>query len=46
MLVRISKAKVNELSNITPEIASAAALGIRSLQFEDLTYQSLNSFKN
>jgi len=40
-----SKAKVNELSNITPEIASAAALGIRSLQFEDLTYQSLNSLK-
>jgi methyl-accepting chemotaxis protein len=41
-----SKAKVNELSNITPQIANAAALGIRSLQFEDLTYQSLNSLKS
>ncbi|MFT6086608.1 MAG: methyl-accepting chemotaxis protein [Glaciecola sp.] len=40
-----SKVKVNELSNVTPQIANAAAVGIRSLQFEDLTYQSLNSLK-
>jgi methyl-accepting chemotaxis protein len=40
-----SKIKINELSNITPQIANAAAVGIRSLQFEDLTYQSLNSLK-
>lgn len=40
-----SKLKVIELSDITPQIANAAAVGIRSLQFEDLTYQSLNSLK-
>ena len=40
------KAKVQELSNISPQIANAAALGIRSLQFDDLTYQSLNSLKS
>jgi methyl-accepting chemotaxis protein len=40
------KAKVQELSNLSPQIANAAALGIRSLQFDDLTYQSLNSLKS
>lgn len=37
--------KVDKLSIIAPQIAEAAALGIRSLQFEDLTYQALNSLK-
>ena len=40
------KAKVQQLSNLSPQIANAAALGIRSLQFDDLTYQSLNSLKS
>ncbi|WP_274377761.1 methyl-accepting chemotaxis protein [Brumicola nitratireducens] len=40
------KAKVQELSSLSPQIANAAALGIRSLQFDDLTYQSLNSLKS
>lgn len=40
-----SKEKVRELSNISPRLADAAALGIRSLQFDDLTYQALNSLK-
>lgn len=38
-------AKVEELSTLNPKIADAAALGIRSLQFEDLTYQTLHSIK-
>jgi methyl-accepting chemotaxis protein len=33
------------LSILAPKIANATALGIRSLQFEDLTYQVLNSLK-
>lgn len=37
--------KVKQLSVIAPQIADAAALGIRSLQFEDLTYQALQSLK-
>ncbi len=41
-----NKQKIHELSNISPQIANAAALGIRSLQFDDLTYQSLNSLKS
>jgi len=38
--------KIEKLSVIAPQIADAAALGIRSLQFEDLTYQALHSLKN
>lgn len=41
-----SKAKVQQLSTLSPQIANAASLGIRSLQFDDLTYQSLNSLKS
>ncbi len=37
--------KVEQLSVIAPQIDDAAALGIRSLQFEDLTYQALHSLK-
>ena len=40
------KAKVQQLSTLSPQIANAASLGIRSLQFDDLTYQSLNSLKS
>jgi methyl-accepting chemotaxis protein len=40
-----SSEKVRELSNISPKLEDAAALGIRSLQFDDLTYQALNSLK-
>ncbi len=40
------KEKIQELSNLSPQIANAAGLGIRSLQFDDLTYQSLNSLKS
>ena len=36
---------VTKLEAISPQIASAVALGVQSLQFEDLTYQSLNSLK-
>jgi hypothetical protein len=36
---------VAELYLLTPQIANAKALGIRSLQFENLTYQALNSLK-
>ena len=34
-----------ELLEISPKIEDAVALGVRSLQFEDLTYQALNSLK-
>ena len=36
---------VDQLKALTPEIEQAVSLGIRSLQFEDLTFQSLNSLK-
>jgi ribosomal protein S17E len=38
-----AKALIDELINITPRITEAVFLGIRSLQFEDLTRQSLES---
>ena len=41
-----AKAVVDELVNITPKITEAVFLGIRSLQFEDLTRQSLESLQN
>lgn len=34
---------VEELASIAPQIADAATTGVRALQFEDLTYQSLDS---
>lgn len=37
---------VEELANMAPQIANAVSLGIMSLQFEDLTRQSLNSLQN
>ena len=36
---------VDQLKALTPEINNAVSLGVRSLQFEDLTFQSLNSLK-
>jgi methyl-accepting chemotaxis protein len=36
---------VKELAGLSPEISDTVALGIRSLQFEDLTNQSLSSLK-
>ena len=40
-----AKVVVDELINLTPKITEAVFLGIRSLQFEDLTRQSLESLK-
>ncbi|MBU2892574.1 chemotaxis protein [Colwellia sp. D2M02] len=37
--------RVDELSAISPQIVEAVGLGIRSLQFEDLTRQSLESLQ-
>jgi methyl-accepting chemotaxis protein len=37
---------VEELSSISPQITHAVALGVRSLQFEDLACQALTSLKN
>ena len=37
---------VQSLERISPLISDAVASGIRSLQFEDLTYQSLHSLKH
>jgi methyl-accepting chemotaxis protein len=37
--------QLTELLEISPKIEDAVALGVRSLQFEDLTYQALNSLK-
>lgn len=34
---------VEELASIAPQITNAATTGVRALQFEDLTYQSLDS---
>lgn len=36
---------VEELANMAPQIINAVSLGIMSLQFEDLTRQSLNSLQ-
>ena len=36
---------VTELGQMAPQINDSVALGVRSLQFEDLTYQSLDSLK-
>jgi len=36
---------VEELSNMAPQITNAVSLGVMSLQFEDLTRQSLNSLQ-
>lgn len=40
-----TNASVDELANIGPKIIEAVSLGIRSLQFEDLTGQSLQSLQ-
>ena len=37
---------IEALEHISPQINEAVGLGIRSLQFEDLAYQSLNSLKH
>lgn len=37
---------VDNLVKLGPKISDTVALGIRSLQFEDLTYQSLDSLKS
>jgi methyl-accepting chemotaxis protein len=37
---------VEELAELSPKITDTVALGIRSLQFEDLTHQALSSLKN
>lgn len=39
-------AQLIELLDISPKIEDAVAIGVRSLQFEDLTYQALNSLKD
>jgi methyl-accepting chemotaxis protein len=41
-----SALNIEILRGIAPQIENTTALGIRSLQFEDLTYQSLNSLKS
>ena len=38
--------QLTELLEISPKIEDAVALGVRSLQFEDLTYQALNSLRD
>ncbi|MFD2166508.1 methyl-accepting chemotaxis protein [Thalassotalea euphylliae] len=38
-----TKEAVEKLAHISPQISDTASLGVRSLQFEDLTYQSLDS---
>jgi len=40
-----AKEIIEKLRNITPKINDAVALGVRSLQFEDLTRQSLGSLQ-
>lgn len=40
-----TNASVEELSQLAPKITDAVALGVRSLQFEDLTRQSLQSLQ-
>ena len=37
---------VERLSEIAPQMSDTAAVGVRSLQFEDMTYQSLDSLTN
>jgi methyl-accepting chemotaxis protein len=41
-----TNAIVEELAEISPKIVGTVAIGIRSLQFEDLTCQTLSSLKN
>jgi methyl-accepting chemotaxis protein len=41
-----TNAIVEELAEISPKIAETVAIGIRSLQFEDLTCQTLSSLKD
>jgi methyl-accepting chemotaxis protein len=41
-----TNAIVEELTEISPKIVGTVAIGIRSLQFEDLTCQTLSSLKN
>jgi methyl-accepting chemotaxis protein len=41
-----TNAIVEELAGISPKIAETVAIGIRSLQFEDLTSQTLSSLKD
>ncbi|NQZ90456.1 MAG: chemotaxis protein [Colwellia sp.] len=41
-----TNAIVEELANISPRIADTVSICIRSLQFEDLASQTLNSLKN
>ncbi len=42
---RQTSAGVEKLSMISPKINEAVSIGVRSLQFEDLTFQALNSLK-
>jgi methyl-accepting chemotaxis protein len=37
---------IEELAGLSPKIAETVAIGIRSLQFEDLTHQALSSLKS
>jgi methyl-accepting chemotaxis protein len=41
-----TNAIVEELAEISPKIVGAVAVGVRSLQFEDLTCQTLSSLKD
>lgn len=51
MVVHVAKVNkdsgdiINSLSSLTPQIDNTVALGVRSLQFEDLTNQTLTSVK-
>ncbi|WP_448568484.1 methyl-accepting chemotaxis protein [Thalassotalea ganghwensis] len=43
---KFSNSAVEELGHMAPQISESVAVGVRSLQFEDLTYQSLDSLKS
>ena len=43
---KTSSGFVEELAQITPKIAETVSIAVRSLQFEDLTYQSLDSLEH
>jgi len=51
MMVKVSEESdknnqvLSDLSHLSPQIADSVAIGIRSLQFEDLSNQSLHSLK-
>ena len=42
---KYSNNAVNKLAEMSPQITETVSLGVRSLQFEDLTYQSLDSLQ-